>query len=228
MSFRRLTRAQVREIDRRATAEYGIPSIVLMENAARSAADVAMQMLDGIVPEREAASVDILCGGGNNGGDGLAVARQLHNRGIHVQIIAAWTRDLTGDAAINWQIIQAMKLPTVPVEDADIDIDAGQTDLIIDALFGTGLTRPIGGTLATLIEKVLNPSTIPILAIDVPSGLDCDTGEPLGPCIRAMRTVTFVASKKGFDNPKARDYTGFISIGDIGVPPELVKAVLLT
>ena len=220
MSFRRLTREQVREIDRRATAEYGIPSIVLMENAARSAADVAMTMLGDLVPERAGSGrAEIYCGAGNNGGDGFAIARHLHNRGVVVTLLQCWDREPTGDAAVNLQIVRAMKLPISPIETA-----RGHVDLRIDAIFGTGLTRPIQPPLADLIER-LNTQPTPILAIDVPSGLDCDTGQPLGPCIRAKRTVTFVMSKKGFDHPKAKDHTGFISIGDIGVPPELIKSV---
>ncbi len=218
----RLTRAQVREIDRRAVADYGIPSIVLMENAARGAADVAMEMLAGVTePE-----VQIVCGGGNNGGDGLAIARHLHNRGVYVEISRAWTKPLTGDSAINLQIVEAMKIPIYPCEDAEDAIYP--TDLWIDALFGTGLTRPIDGDLSILVNSILNGSNKPILAIDLPSGLDCDTGLPLGPCVRATRTVTFVADKAGFANPASREFTGEITVADIGVPPELITAVAST
>ena len=220
MSFRRLTRAQVREIDRRATADYGIPSIVLMENAARSAADVAMQMLDGI----DQPQVDIYCGRGNNGGDGYAMSRHLINRGVDVEIIQAEVGTGTADAQLNANILRQMGRIFLNLPKPGIPLD-GRADLIIDALFGTGLTRPIQGDVAAAIE-LINASGKPVLAIDVPSGMDCDTGEPLGPCIRANRTVTFVLSKKGFDLPRAKDYTGFISIGDIGIPRELIDAVL--
>lgn len=215
----RLTRAQVREIDRLSTEQYHIPGIVLMENAARSAADVAIDMMG-----RTKFAVLVVCGTGNNGGDGLAIARHLHNRGARVKVICDWTGSWKGDAATNLQIIQAM-----PVEKDVLEASAssiGGQDLLIDAMFGTGLTRPIAAPYAGIIDQVNNQADRPVLAIDVPSGLDCDTGEPLGPCIRAKRTVTFVAEKAGFANPASRQYTGKITVGDIGCPRELVDKII--
>ena len=203
----RLTRAQSREIDRRSVEEFHIPTLVLMENASRAVADVATSLLRG------RRRVLIICGGGNNGGDGLAAARHLHNRGCNVAI--ALTIDpakFRGDALINWNIIRAMKLPLVdPLPLID-------TDLIIDAMFGTGLDRPPQPPFDDVIESV-NRSGLPVLAIDVPSGLDCDTGKPLGACVRARATVTFVAEKIGF--PNAAEWVGNVTIGDIGCPREL-------
>jgi NAD(P)H-hydrate epimerase len=215
----RLTRAQVREIDRRAIEQYHIPGIVLMENAARGAADIAMEMLAGV----ESPTVLIVCGGGNNGGDGLAIARHLHNRGVFVGVGQAWTELKvtpwqTGDR-------RSMHLPVTSIHDAGIPTFGEPVDVIIDALFGTGLTRPIEGFIAEFIDRVINASGRPVLAIDVPSGLDCDTGEPLGPCVRATRTVTFVAEKAGFANPNSKQYTGEITVADIGCPRELIEEV---
>jgi len=215
----RLTRAQVREVDRRAIDELHIPGIVLMENAACSASDAAREMLRGDC----IGQILILCGGGNNGGDGLAVARHLHNCGASVQI--ALTIDPShykGDALLNWRIAEAIKLPIVAAT-ADL-IEHTDALLIIDAIFGTGLTqapRPPFDQIAAAV----NHSGRPILAIDIPSGLDCDTGIPPGACIRATRTITFVAEKVGFAHPEARIYTGDILVGDIGVPPELVEEI---
>jgi len=212
----------VREIDRRATAEYGIPSIVLMENAARSAAEVAIEMLGGI----NSPGVVILCGGGNNGGDGLAIARHLHNRGVITTIVLAIDPDTyKGDAAINFNIVQQIPLPLMTARDADLPLQINSTHLIIDALFGTGLTA---APRDTAVIDLLNLRRRRILAIDLPSGLDCDSGEPFTACVRATRTVTFVAEKIGFANPRSRDYTGEITVGDIGVPPELIAAVVAT
>ena len=215
----RLTRAQVREIDRRASEQYHIPSIVLMENAARSVADVARGML-----RREGIrSALILCGGGNNGGDGLAIARHLHNRGTPVFIgLTIDPTSLKGDALVNWQIVQAMSLPYAPAS-PDLVLEHSR-DLIIDAIFGTGLTeapRPPFGELA----KTVNDDAGPVLAVDVPSGLDCDTGKPPGDCIRANVTVTFVAEKVGFAEPVARRFLGDVVVGDIGCPLLLIEEV---
>jgi NAD(P)H-hydrate epimerase len=208
----RLTRNQVREIDRRAINDFHIPGIVLMENAARAVVDVALTF--------NAKDILIICGGGNNGGDGLAVARHLHNRGANVTI--ALTIDPSkyqGDALINWNITQAMKLPTRPFDIRLLDTPRPQ--LIIDAIFGTGLDKPPRDPFGE-IAAAINASKLPVLAVDVPSGLDCDTGVPLGACIVATHTVTFVAEKVGFANAEAKKYLGRVTISDIGCPHELV------
>jgi NAD(P)H-hydrate epimerase len=228
----RLTRAQVREIDRRAIQEYNLPGIVLMENAARAVVDVAMDMLRGVNDP----AVLIFCGGGNNGGDGLAVARHLHNRGVSVELaLAVDPASYTGDAKINWDVVRAMNIPRTHIDRAmelakvDWVVDglfgAGEVDvdLVVDALFGTGLAAP---PRTPWHVGLVNQHDVPVLAVDVPSGLDCDTGRPLGPrCVRATRTVTFVAEKVGFANPEARPYLGEVTVGDIGCPRELVEMV---
>lgn len=217
----RLTRSQVRVIDRRAIEDFHIPGIVLMENAARGAADVAWNMLG----RRRGAVVDIVCGGGNNGGDGLAIARHLHNRGATIRILLAIDPSkYTGNALINWQIVQAMNLSILPASQVLPHIRSDPRDLLIDALFGTGLAQPPRPDAAAIIDAI-NAQTAPVLAIDVPSGLDCDTGQPLGPtAIRATQTVTFVAEKTGFAFPTARPYTGPITVADIGSPIELLTS----
>jgi len=218
----RLTRAQVREIDRLAIERYHIPSIVLMENAARGAAEVAWEMLG----RNAKASVQIVCGGGNNGGDGLAIARHLHNRGVAVTILLAIDPEkYIGDALINFKIVQAMNLPMIGRSQAAEAIRTAPADLVIDALFGTGLTQPPRAEGAAIIELV-NLRAEPILAIDLPSGLDCDTGLPLGEhCVHATRTVTFVAEKAGFADPISRQFTGEVTVAEIGCPKELIRVV---
>jgi NAD(P)H-hydrate epimerase len=216
---RRLTRAQVREVDRLAIEEYHVPGIVLMENAARAVVDAARRMT-----EFKPCAVAVVCGGGNNGGDGLAVARHLHNWGYEVLVIDAAV-DFKGDALINSQIVDAMEIDRTDFHNAEDFLNAHASDFVIDALFGTGLTRPPAGEVATLIE-LINGCELPVLAVDVPSGLDCDTGKPLGEhCVRATTTVTFVAEKAGFANPASREYTGEIIVGDIGCPRELIERV---
>jgi NAD(P)H-hydrate epimerase len=216
-----LTRAQVREIDRRSIEQCHVPGVVLMENAARGATDVAWDMLD-----HRPQTVVIVCGGGNNGGDGLAIARHLHNRGCHVQILLAIDPDkLTGDAAINWRIVQAMGLEVEGVQAADELLSPFSAALVIDALCGTGLTEAPRPDAQRLIARI-NACEMPVLAIDLPSGLDCDTGDPPGACVRATRTVTFVAEKAAFANPDSRDFTGDLTVADIGCPREVIDEVL--
>jgi NAD(P)H-hydrate epimerase len=213
----RLTREQVREIDRRSIEEYHIPGIALMENAAHGAATIARaMMLDG-----KRGNVLIICGGGNNGGDGLAIARLLHNRQKRVQIVLANPLErYTGDALTNLKTIQVIRLPLWSPEQDSIPAVAGEFDLVVDALFGTGLTTP---PRETRWIDYMNTQPAPVLAIDLPSGLDCDTGLPLGTCVRATQTVTFVARKAGFANPESRQYTGPVIVADIGCPRELVE-----
>jgi NAD(P)H-hydrate epimerase len=217
-----LTRSQVREIDRRSIEEFHIPGIVLMENAARAAAEVACDMLDGEC----VGEVLILCGGGNNGGDGLAVARHMHNRGADVSL--ALTIDpakYTGDARINWQIVTAMNMAWEPA--APEKIANTSALLIVDAIFGTGLQQPPRPPFEQIVAAVEKCGR-PVLAIDLPSGLDCDTGLPLGPaCIKATRTITFVAQKIGFAQPTARPYLGEVTVGSIGCPIELIEGAPL-
>ncbi len=210
----RLTRAQVREIDRRATEEYHIPGIVLMENAARAVVDVAWQMLG-----RRPSPVLIVCGGGNNGGDGLAVARHLHNRRCDVSVfLANDPSKYSGDALINFTIVKAMQLKQGWSEGPA---------LLIDALLGTGLTQTPRSDAIEVIRRI-NQQNVPVLAVDLPSGLDCDSGEALDDCVRATRTVTFVAEKVGFANPASKEFTGEIIVGDIGCPYELIETVART
>jgi len=212
----RLTRAQVRRIDQLAAERYHIPGVVLMENAAIAAADAALWMVG-----TSQGPVLILCGGGNNGGDGLAVARHLHNRGCNVRILTTSDpQKYSGEARVNWDICQAMKLPTTTATPGAI---AGSgAALIVDAIFGTGLTKPPRPPFAEIVAAVYT-AQVPVLAIDIPSGLDCDTGKVLGEvCITATRTITFVAEKIGFAAPEARKYLGQVSVGSIGCPVELI------
>ena len=211
----RLTRNQVREIDRRSIEEFHIPGIVLMENAARAVTETAMRFLSG-----GGKSALILCGGGNNGGDGLAVARHLHNRGMDVHIgLTIAPEKYRGDALINWNINRAMDLPFSAITPGEIA--QSPSDLIIDAIFGTGLQQAPRAPFGEIIAAVRDLAR-PVLAVDLPSGMDCDTGNALGDCVAATVTVTFVAEKAGFANPAAKPFTGRIVVGDIGCPAELL------
>jgi NAD(P)H-hydrate epimerase len=210
-----LDRASVREVDRAAIEQFGIPGIVLMENAARALADQALAM----VGHALGAEVLIVCGTGNNGGDGWALARHLHNEGLRPVVAALGDPRPESDAGVNCAICRRMKIEEVPIGDLDRHRDAA---LVVDALFGTGLGRPITGAAADAIEWI-NASGRPVLAVDVPSGLDCDTGRRLGATVRATVTVTFVGSKPGFETMEAQQWVGEVVIGDIGAPRALVE-----
>jgi hydroxyethylthiazole kinase-like uncharacterized protein yjeF len=223
-----LTREAVREVDRRATADYGIPSVVLMENAALHLAEVVLD-----VCESDGPRVLILCGPGNNGGDGLAAARHLHNDGVRVEIVLSGPGSrLNGDAATNLAIDRAMGLPireaseTNPGEAVHAAVAAmGGTDVVVDALLGTGLTRTVTGPTAALIAEVnrLGSEGATVVAADLPSGLDCDSGEPLGAAVRADTTVSFAGLKAGFVRLPAQEYIGDVVVADIGAPRELIE-----
>ena len=220
---RTLSRAQVREVDRRAIEDYGIPGIVLMENASRAVADFARRQLSSLVNPQ----VAIVAGTGNNAGDGFAVARHLHNAPLPVVVfLAGDPARIAGDARTNLDIIRKMQLDirTLSRNQQALDglrTELAEVDLVIDAIFGTGLSGQVHGFYAQVIEG-LNSAASPILAVDIPSGLDCDTGLPLGPAVRAVATVTFVARKKGFDTPGVDTYTGQVHVADIGAPRELI------
>jgi NAD(P)H-hydrate epimerase len=217
------TREAVRELDRRCIEDYHIPGVVLMENAATALADAAIRLLTG----RQRTGAAILAGPGNNGGDALALARKLHNASIPVAVALLADPDrITGDAGANLEIARAMRLPIERITSAAqlhaALKPAGRSPLLIDALLGTGTTGNVRGHIADAIEWI-NANDAPTLAVDLPSGLDCDTGEPLGVAVRATETVTFVGWKPGFTNPDARQYTGDITIAEIGAPIELLR-----
>ena len=223
MNIRPLSRDEVRGIDARALEGFKMPTIVLMENAGRGA---SAWLRDKVGSGR----VVIACGPGNNGGDGGVVARHLDAWGFDV--LVAWFGDparLKGDAATRRDILDRSEIPAEIIEDAApagrIDALWLGADWLVDGLLGTGLTRPVEGLLARAIAS-MNRSRLPILALDLPSGLDADTGQPLGEAIRATSTATFVAPKLGFARPEAKAYTGEVMVVDIGVPRALLEPYL--
>jgi len=209
-----LTRAALRAIDRRASEEYGIPGVVLMENAGRNAAEI----LHRLNPLR--LRVAVACGPGNNGGDGCVIARHLDRLGIPVTVrLFCDAGRLAGDAAVNYNVVVRMGL----VGSADLSF-AG-FGWIVDALFGTGLTRAIGPPHDAVVAAI-NASGSQVLAVDIPSGLDCDTGRPLGPTVRAHHTVSFVGLKEGFVSLESRALVGEVHFADIGAPRRLIDEYL--
>ena len=217
-----MTRDQVRAFDRWAINTAGIPGVVLMENAGRSCAELIKEKLSGIPSPK----VCIFCGTGNNGGDGYVIARHLLNSGFGVAVVIVGDRSkIKGDARINLDILERLGQPIeqLDLEGADI---AGQVkgfasgaDMLVDGLFGTGLKGRLSNEYKQLIEGI-NACNCPILAVDIPSGLDCDAGQPLGAAIRATYTVTFAAVKAGFASARnVTNYTGEIFVASIGIEP---------
>ena len=207
-------RAGIREVDRRAIEVHGMNGLVLMENAAVGASRIAFDYLKGT-------RVVIACGSGNNGGDGYAMARHLHNGGVDVRILACSQPRQDSDAWQNARIAHTMDLPI----EEDLDV-LSQADLVIDALLGTGLDRPVKDRYLDCIEQI-NSMPTTTLSIDIPSGLDADTGRPLGTAMRATATATFVGWKSGFLQDTAKAFTGSIHVVDIGVPAALATALCL-
>lgn len=221
--FRVMSREEVRAVDSWAIEQIGVPGVVLMENAGRSCAELIREKLAGVDNPR----VCVFCGTGNNGGDGYVIARHLLNAGIRTKVVLCGDRrKVRGDARINLEILERLGHPPESLDPAEagaaerVTVLAADADLIVDALFGTGLQGELSGPYRSLIEAI-NAVRRPIVAVDIPSGLDCDTGEPLGTAIRAAHTVTFVAVKKGFVASAAARYTGEFYIASIGVEPPL-------
>ena len=207
----------MRAVDAAAINEYNIPGIVLMENASRGLADQALLMLKDA--QTSIAKVLIICGSGNNGGDGYALGRHLHNAGVKVTFVQISKVRENTDAATNRNICVNMKMREITFEDIDSHTNC---DLIVDAIFGTGLDRPVAGLAGEVINWI-NQQKSPVLAVDLPSGLDCDTGKPLGVAVKADCTVTFVARKPGMLAQGAEDYLGKVSVASIGAPIELIE-----
>jgi len=205
----------IRSIDRTAERDYLIPGILLMENAARHLAEVTLSF----IPDHRDISphVVIVCGGGNNGGDGLAAARHLHNAGCAVTIVMLATPREGTDAARQHAICAAMGLRMRPIDQID---QVHPPAIVIDAIFGVGLDREISGAPAKAVEWI-NGQEAPVIAADIPSGLHAERGTPMGVAVRADATVTFVGPKTGMLELSAQPFVGELIVVDIGAPIEL-------
>lgn len=213
-----LTADQMREVDRRMAEDYGILLVQMMESAGRSLAQLARQrFLDGDPRGRR---VLVLVGTGGNGGGGLACARWLHNWGAEVRAwLTAPPDRLTEVPAHQLAILQRMG---VPLETAEGDTILPPTDLIVDALIGYSLRGAPGGAVAGLIRAAQRHGA-PVLALDVPSGVDATSGVVHEPAVRAAATLTLALPKHGLSAPAAREAVGELYLADIGVPPRLYE-----
>ena len=211
-----LSAEQMRNVDRRTSERFGVPSIVLMENAALAVVDAIVEHYP------DADRVAIICGLGQNGGDGFAVARHLENRGVVPVVLVIGDRTgIKGDALTNFTICERLGIPIYEVRESDAVetalAHAADADLVVDAIFGTGLNRPPSGVHADVIRGIAE-LRIPVLAIDLPSGANASSGVPFEPCLQAEVTVTFAAPKLCHVFEPAALYCGEVIVADISIP----------
>jgi ADP-dependent NAD(P)H-hydrate dehydratase / NAD(P)H-hydrate epimerase len=221
--MRILTAAQMREADRYTIEEIGIPSLVLMENAGRQ----VVAAIEAAYEERLDGRVAVLCGRGNNGGDGFVVARTLMQRGADCAVfVIGAVAEVRGDARINLDILGRLGVTVVEIDDEQTwelhFSEISQCSIIVDAIFGTGLKTALSGMLETVVADV-NGSGIPIVSIDLPSGISADTSHLIGDCIDASMTVTLAAPKLSLVLPPAETHAGDVVIADIGIPGEVIE-----
>ncbi len=218
-SFPIVTPAQMKVLERRCVEDYGIPSLILMENAGRSVFEVTCEMLKDSGSESH---VSIFVGSGNNGGDGLVAGRHLLNFNLEVDFfVFAEEESIKGDALTNLQILKKMKAPIHFVKDVEsVKEKVADSHLIMDALFGTGLSRIIEEPYFSVIQ-FMNHSNKPILSVDIPSGLHGEFGEVMGCAVKATRTATLGLPKKGLFENEGPKHVGDVILGEISMPREL-------
>lgn len=216
----------MQKIDRTAIEDFGVTSISLMENAGKGVADVVLKMLK----DKDSKRVAVFCGKGNNGGDGLVAARYLINKDVDVDVyLLAKKEELKNDPVTNLNILKKLTKSIYTMCDLEsferIKKDLKDTGVIIDAIFGTGLASAVKEPYITVI-KYLNKLNIPIISVDVPSGLDATEGCALGATIKADKTVTLGLLKKCFQKNEGKRFAGEVSVCDIGIPDLAIKKVL--
>lgn len=205
---------EARILDKIAVEKFSIPSIILMENAGKNTAEIILEKFH---PQQ----VAVFSGGGNNGGDGFVVARHLFNNAVKVKVFISQKKSkYTGDALLNLNIIQKIKIPVAYLSPQKMKIP--KVDLIVDALLGTGTKGKIREPYKKIIRKI-NSVKIPVVSVDIPSGIDADTGKKQEVAVRADLTVTMVAVKKGLLINDGRKCAGKISVADIGITREIIK-----
>jgi NAD(P)H-hydrate epimerase len=211
---------EIKNIDRRAIREFGIPGPVLMENAASALMAEMEAFFDGLSGMR----VAIICGKGNNGGDGLALARRLNIRGVPVRVaLLAPFRDVAGEAKVNLSVLQKMNIELVPNASAPLLKEMlAWSDIVVDALLGVGLSSPLKGRYADAVE-LINSSGRPVAAVDIPTGIHADTGAVMGAAVRADLTVTMALLKRGLVLQPGAGHAGVVRVADIGIPSECVE-----
>ena len=225
MPIRDVTVKEILKLDRVAIEKFGIPSIVLMENAGREVTVEVIRQVKKVKKPR----VCVICGLGNNAGDGFVIARHLANAGIPTKtFLVGKANQLKHDAVVNYRILKRMKCPIIDCRGTKFCAPTGsiaQANVVVDAIFGVGLNREIGEPFRSAIE-VINRKAKHVIAVDIPSGLDGTTGAIYGVCVKADRTVTFSFPKKGFLKGHGPRQAGKVVVADIGIPAHVVKQVL--
>lgn len=221
--MRILNATQMREADRRTIEEIGIASLVLMENAGRQ----VVAAIEASFPELASQRVAIVCGRGNNGGDGFVVARTLQQRGVDVAVfLLGRVAEIKGDARTNLEILGRLNATVVEItQEQEWELhfsEISACDLIVDAIFGTGLSQPLSGMLETVVADI-NGAGIPVVSIDLPSGLSADTHELIGDSIDATLTVTLGAPKLPLVLPPGDTRAGDLVVADIGIPNDIIE-----
>lgn len=222
-----VTAEQMRQIDRKTIEEFGVPEIVLMENAGKAVVDFLQETFDSLSQK----TVTILAGTGNNGGDGLVAARYLHNLGVQVKVFLLAERELSLSTQKNYEILSHLPVKVYLLDSENsmhlFKVTVNYSDILIDALFGTGISRAITGKAEQVIDIINRRSCVKV-AVDVPSGLNSDNGEIWGRCVKADYTVTLAQPKCGQYMNQGLQYCGDVVIKDIGIPEEVYRLLPLT
>ncbi|MFH1209036.1 MAG: NAD(P)H-hydrate epimerase [Candidatus Omnitrophota bacterium] len=219
-----ISAAEIRKMDESAIRDYSMPGLLLMENAGRSVSEI-------IFREYKPCKVLIFAGKGNNGGDGLVAGRHLANHGYSVQV--AFLEDpagLKGDPLLNFSIMSKMNIPwalMAAISEKEISAYCRKSDLVVDAIFGVGIHSSVNGISEKAI-RAINGSQRPVVSIDIPSGLDADTGQIHGVAVKATKTVTLALPKRGLYEGEGPRYAGKIEVADIGIPRELLLPFMNT
>jgi hydroxyethylthiazole kinase-like uncharacterized protein yjeF len=220
-----VTPKQMNQIDKICIDHFGIPGIVLMENAALRVVDEISSFLGTVSGKK----VLVIAGKGNNGGDAFAVSRHLYNKGALVSLfITASKNDITGDGAINLSIAEKSGIePVEVVKEQSIDkikTEMEKADLIVDGILGTGLKGEVTGILANIV-RLVNHSEVPVISIDIPSGINGETGKIMGTCIKAVKTISFGLPKVGLLVHPGCEFAGQLIIADIGIPQKAINSI---
>lgn len=224
-----VTAAEMQAMDRATIEEFGLPGRILMEIAGRGAFDLLGRRLGERVGDLTSKKIGVLCGRGNNGGDGFVIARYLDQVGVPVTVfLLADAQRVSGDAAANLSLLAPLNIPVVQLPTAT---DFARTkgllatqEIWVDALLGTGLNAPVRGYFREVIDFI-NANGRPVLAVDIPSGLNADTGQPMGSCIQATATATFAFAKIGHQIEPGVSLSGHLEIVDIGIPPHITRKI---